>query len=44
MPRPLGSKNRTPREFRAEAKRLTEKAAAMEKIEKLKKEANKPKR
>lgn len=36
MPRPKGSKNKTPRELRAEAKRLTEKAKLLEKIEKLK--------
>ena len=38
MPRTPGAKNRTPRELRAEARRLTEKANAMEKIQKLKKE------
>lgn len=36
MARPQGSKNRTPRELRAEAKRLQEKAKLMEKIAKLK--------
>jgi len=36
MPRPIGSKNRTPRELRAEARRLEEKANLMERIEKLK--------
>jgi hypothetical protein len=34
--RPRGAKNRTPRELRAEAKRLYEKADLMEKIAKLK--------
>lgn len=38
-----GAKNRTPRELRAEAKRLTEKASYKEKLEKLKKEAQKKK-
>ena len=37
MPRPVGSKNKTPRELRAEAKRLNEKAKYMEKIAKLSK-------
>lgn len=37
MPRTPGAKNKTPRELRAEAKRLNEKAKLMEKIEKLKK-------
>ncbi len=37
MGRPAGSTNKTPRELRAEAKRLIEKAKYMEKIEKLKK-------
>jgi hypothetical protein len=37
MGRPPGATNRTPRELRAEAKRLTEKAKAMEKIAALKK-------
>ena len=36
MGRPPGAKNKTPRELRAEAKRLTEKAKLMEKLEKLK--------
>lgn len=35
MPRTPGSKNKTPRELRAEAKRLNEKAKYMEKLEKL---------
>lgn len=37
MPRTPGAKNKTPRELRAEAKRLNEKAKLLEKIEKLKK-------
>ncbi|WP_313554941.1 hypothetical protein ACT17Q_15680 [Cellulomonas sp. CW35] len=36
MGRTPGAKNRTPRELRAEAKRLTEKASYMEKLAKLK--------
>ena len=36
MPRKLGDKNKTPRELRAEAKRLNEKASLLEKIAKLK--------
>lgn len=36
MARTPGATNRTPRELRAEAKRLNEKAAAKEKLEKLK--------
>ena len=43
MARTPGAKNRTPRELRAEAKRLTEKASYKEKLEKLKKEAQKKK-
>lgn len=43
MPRTPGAKNRTPRELRAEAKRLTEKANLLEKMEKLNKEAAKKK-
>lgn len=43
MPRTLGAKNKTPRELRAEAKRLNEKAHYKEKIEKLKKQAQKKK-
>ena len=39
--RTAGAKNRTPRELRAEAKRLTEKANLLEKMEKLKKAAEK---
>ncbi len=39
MGRPEGSKNRTPRELRAEAKRLNEKANYMEKLAKLKKDS-----
>ena len=35
MPRTLGAKNGTPRELRAEAARLLEKAKYKEKIEKL---------
>lgn len=35
MARPVGSKNKTPRELRAEAKRLNEKASYLEKIAKL---------
>ena len=37
MGRPKGSPNRTPRELRAEAKRLTEIAKYKEKLEKAKK-------
>lgn len=37
MPRTPGATNRTPRELRAEAKRLQEKADYMEKLAKLKK-------
>lgn len=36
MGRPKGSKNRTPRELRAEARRLLEKASYMEKLAKKK--------
>lgn len=36
MSRPLGSKNKTPRELEAEAKALQEKAKLLKKIEKLK--------
>ena len=36
MPRPKGSKNKTPRELRAEAKRLNEKATLLERLEKAK--------
>lgn len=43
MPRTPGATNRTPRELRAEAKRLLEKADLMEKLAKLKKEAAKKK-
>lgn len=43
MPRTPGATNRTPRELRAEAKRLLEKAELMEKLAKLKKEAAKKK-
>lgn len=35
MGRPKGSKNKTPRELEAEAKRLKEKARLLKKIEKL---------
>lgn len=38
MGRPPGSKNRTPRELRAEAKRLTEKAKLLDRLDKLKKQ------
>lgn len=41
MGRTPGAKNRTPRELRAEAKRLNEKANLLVKMEKLKKEAAK---
>ena len=37
MARPKGSKNRTPRELRAEAKRLEQKASLLDRIAKLKK-------
>lgn len=37
MSRTPGAKNRTPRELRAEAKRLNEKASLMDKINRLKK-------
>jgi hypothetical protein len=43
VPRTPGATNRTPRELRAEAKRLLEKAELMEKLAKLKKEAAKKK-
>jgi hypothetical protein len=36
MPRTPGARNKTPRELRAEAKRLNEKANLLEKIAKLK--------
>jgi hypothetical protein len=36
MPRPKGSKNKSPRELRAEAKRLNEKATLMERLAKAK--------
>ena len=36
MPRTPGAKNKTPRELRAEAKRLNEKAKLLEKIAALK--------
>jgi hypothetical protein len=39
MSRQKGAKNRTPRELRAEAQRLLEKAEYMERIAKLKKAA-----
>ena len=41
MPRTPGAKNKTPRELRAEAKRLREKANLLEKIEKLKSQKKK---
>ncbi|WP_279322965.1 hypothetical protein [Ancrocorticia populi] len=41
MPRTPGAKNKTPRELRAEAKRLNEKANYMEKLEKLEKQKKK---
>lgn len=41
MARTPGAKNRTPRELRAEAKRLNEKANLLEKMAKLKKDAKK---
>lgn len=43
MGRTPGAKNRTPRELRAEAKRLTERADFMEKLAKLKKAGEKKK-
>ncbi len=41
MGRTVGATNKTPRELRAEAKRLDEKANLLEKMAKLKKEAKK---
>lgn len=41
MGRPPGATNKTPRELRAEAKRLTEKAKYIEKLAALKKEKKK---
>ena len=41
MPRTPGAKNKTPRELRAEAKRLNEKANLLEKIAKLKEQQKK---
>ena len=41
MARTPGAKNRTPRELRAEAKRLNEKANSLEKLAKLKKSKEK---
>ncbi len=41
MGRTPGAKNRTPRELKAEAKRLNEKANLLEKLERLRKEAEK---
>ncbi len=41
MGRPKGSPNRSPRELRAEAKRLNEKANLLEKMAKLKKDKKK---
>jgi hypothetical protein len=41
MPRTPGAKNKTPRELRAEAKRLNEKASLLEKIAKLKSQKKK---
>ncbi len=38
MGRTLGAKNRTPRELRAEAKRLNEKAKLLDRLNKLKKQ------
>jgi len=35
MPRPRGSKNKSPRELLAEAKRLEEKAKLLKKLEKI---------
>lgn len=43
MGRTPGAKNRSPRELRAEAKRLNEKANLLERMAKLKKEATKRK-
>lgn len=43
MPRTPGAKNKTPRELRAEAKRLNEKANLLERIEKLKSQKAKKK-
>jgi hypothetical protein len=43
MGRTPGAKNRSPRELRAEAKRLNEKANLLERMAKLKKEATKKK-
>lgn len=43
MPRTPGATNRTPRELKAEAKRLLEKADLLEKMAKLRKEAAKKK-
>lgn len=43
MPRAPGAKNRTPRELKAEAKRLNEKAKLLERMERLKKQAAKKK-
>ncbi len=43
MGRTPGAKNRTPRELRAEAKRLNEKANLLDKLAKLKREAEKKK-
>lgn len=43
MARTPGATNKTPRELRAEAKRLTEKAKYKEKLQKLKTEAKKKK-
>jgi len=43
MGRPPGATNKTPRELRTEAKRLEEKAKHLEKIAKLKKQAEKKK-
>ena len=37
MPRPKGSPNKSPRELKAEAKRLMEKAKLQERLNKLKK-------
>lgn len=43
MGRTPGAKNRSPRELRAEAKRLNEKASLLEKMAKLKRQAEKKK-
>lgn len=43
MGRTPGAKNRSPRELRAEAKRLNEKASLLEKMAKLKTQAEKKK-